>query len=335
MKKTIGQYLDNRADFFNWMNGSIYSIIALVAVIDSGMLDEIGEEPVSTRDLAARAGIPEDQMRRLVNFLVAHEIVALVGEGQVVATARVDALREGACYARCVAFGTAPAGPMLFEALREGVSAFEKYHGKPVFEYFRDHPADAATFAEFMSYQIERFLRFLHANHEFRPFRLVADIGGSEGGMLLSLLEHYPDASGILFDLPHVISRVANTVSASPGGERVELVGGSFFESVPAADLYLLRQVLHDWSDEECVRILASIAAAMEPGGRVAVIEHVLPETPAPTEGLATDIAMMVWANGRERMLSEFETLFGRAGFSLDRMTANPDGQSVMEAVLA
>src|SRR5690606_1010846 len=114
-----------------------------------------------------------------------------------------------------------------------------------------------------------------------------------EGGMLLSLLERYREASGILFDLPHVISRVGKTVKESPGGERVELIGGSFFESVPSADLYLLRQVLHDWTDEECVRILDSIAEAMDAQGRVAVIEHVLPEIPEPTEGLSTDIAMM------------------------------------------
>lgn len=334
MKKTIGQYLDDRGDFFNWMNGSIYSIVALIAVIDSGILDKIGEEPVSTGDLAADAGIPEDKMRRLVNFLIAHEIVASAGNGRIVATPRVRKLREAAAYPQCVAIG-APAGVKLYQALRDGVSAIEKHYGKPVFEYFRERPDRAAVFADFMEFQLERFLRFFHANHQFHPFCTVADIGGSQGGMLLSVLEHYPDARGILFDLPNVIAQAADRVSAASGGDRVELVGGSFFEGVPAADLYLLRQVLHDWTDDECVAILRSIHAAMEEGGRVAVIDHILPEIPAPTEGLATDIAMMVWASGQERTLSEFEALFGRAGFRLDRVTGNPDGQSVMEMVRA
>jgi len=155
------------------------------------------------------------------------------------------------------------------------------------------------------------------------------------GVFLLGMLEQHPGARGILFDLPDVVEIARPMVAASPLAERVEIVGGSFFESVPAADLYTLKQILHDWHDEECERILRSIRAAINPGGRLAVIDHLLGETPQPDEAQSTDVAMMVWDTGRERKQSEFEALFAATGFRLDRVTRNPSGHSVIEAVPA
>jgi hypothetical protein len=126
---------------------------------------------------------------------------------------------------------------------------------------------------------------------------------------------------------------VADGIKAAPEGDRVEVVGGSFFEEVPKADLYLIKMILHDWDDAECVKILETIRKAIPLGGRIAVIDYLLPEVPTPTEGLSMDLAMMIWDTGQERKLSEFEALFAAAGFRLDRVSENPHGQSVIEAV--
>ena len=91
--------------------------------------------------------------------------------------------------------------------------------------------------------------------------------------------------------------------------------------------------ILHDWNDEECTRILAAIHRAIDPRGRLAVIDHILSDAPAPDEAQSTDLAMMIWASGRERKLSEFEALLTASGFRLDRVTENPNGHSVIEAV--
>ena len=115
----------------------------------------------------------------------------------------------------------------------------------------------------------------------------------------------------------------------------VQFVGGSFFDEVPKADLYLLKVILHDWSDAECIAIRRTIAKAIKSGGRITVIDDLLPEPPAPTGGLSTDLAMMISATGQERKLSEFEALFEAAGLRLDRVTENPNSQSVIEAVPA
>jgi hypothetical protein len=170
-------------------------------------------------------------------------------------------------------------------------------------------------------------------HHPFQPFAAVADIGGSGGDLLLAVLEQYPGTRGILFDLPEVVERARPVIAASPLAERVEIVGGSFFERVPVADLYLLKQILHDWHDDECRQILGQIRAVIAPEGRVAVIDHLLGDVPAPDESQGTDIAMMLWDTGRERKRHEMEAVLVSSGFRVDRVTANPAGHSVVEAV--
>ena len=335
MELTIGRYLDSDDDFFNWINGASAALVVLSAAIESGLLDALGDEPAAIQALAVQTGIPEDKLDRLVNFLAAHEVVERVADGRVAQTPRTQRAREAAPAIQCVKFGSLAGGAQLYPALKQGKTAYELAYGKPVFEHLSTNPELGAVFGQFMGFMTRRDARFIFAHHAFEPFGIVADIGGSHGDLLLAMLEHHPEARGILFDLPHTVAQAEGFIGASPHADRVSLVGGSFFEQVPAADLYLLKQILHDWDDEECVAILKTIRKAIPPGGRVAVIDHVLAEVPTPSEGLTTDIAMMIWDTGRERRLSEFAALFEAAGFELDRVSENPQGHSVIEAVPA
>jgi hypothetical protein len=227
------------------------------------------------------------------------------------------------------------AGFLLDAALRSGVTSYEYRFGKPVFEHLRAHPETAVIFASFMAYLTKLVEDFVFTNHDFRAFDLAVDVGGSHGGLLLGLLARHPAARGIVFDLPEVTELVTDQICSAEHGDRVDVVGGDFFDSLPPADLYLVKMILHDWNDDDCISILRSIRAAIVPGGRVSVIEHLLPETPRPHPANAMDIAMLVWASGRERRLSEFGSLFDASGFRVDRVTENPLGQSVIEAIAA
>lgn len=332
--KTVGEHLDDPKEFFWWLNNSVSAFLVLHATVQAGLFDALGDEPQTIEELSARCDLPPDKLERLVNFLVAEQIVSLLSDGRVAATARSKRLPSVKTALACFMMYV-DAGQPLHLALRRNVTSYEHRFGKPVFEHLGENPEIAAIFAEFMGFLTTLVEEFVFTSHEFRPFDLAVDIGGSHGGLLLRLLDHHREARGIVFDLPEVASMVAPAIAAAEHGQRVEVIGGNFFESVPAGNLYLLKMILHDWNDDECVTILESIRRAMHPDGRVAIIDHVLPESPQPDPGNAMDIAMMVWATGRERKLSEFQALFDAAGLRLDRVSRNPLGQSVVEAVAA
>jgi hypothetical protein len=175
---------------------------------------------------------------------------------------------------------------------------------------------------------------FVFAHHRFEPFELAVDVGGSHGRLMMALLKAYSNARGIVFDLPKTAEQASRIIAESTVADRIEARGGDFFKSVPdGADLYLLKQILHDWGDEDCVKILSSIRAAIADRGRLAVIEYLLPDVSVNHPGFAMDIHMMVLSTGRERTLAEYEALLATAGFRLDRVTENAQGQSVAEFV--
>jgi hypothetical protein len=329
----IGRYFDNPDDIFNLLNGTFCLYTAANALNRAGVIAALLEGPASVDELSAKSGIPSDKLQRLLDLLIGHELIDCDADGVLRATERTRRLYDAYGFFESCEVGMM-AGSQLLPALRQGdKTPFELYFGEPVFEYFSKHPERAAPFGQMMGWMTRRVLRFLFAEHRFEPFQTVADIGGSMGDLVLAILGEYPGTKGILFDLPETVDMARPIVAQSPLADRVEIVGGSFFESVPAADLYTLKQILHDWHDDECEQILGHIRKAINPAGRVAVIDHVLSDKPAPDEAQSTDIAMMMWDTGRERHLADFERLFAATGFKLDRLTRNPNGHSVIEAV--
>jgi hypothetical protein len=140
---------------------------------------------------------------------------------------------------------------------------------------------------------------------------------------------------GIVFDLPSVVASAAAAATALGLADRSKAVSGDFFASVPEADLYLLKSILHDWNDERCVRILENCRRAMRRGGRVIVVEMLLGEIGEPGPSPIFDLLMMVILSGRERSLNEYRTLLERAGLRLEKNSPTSTALSVMEAVAA
>lgn len=167
--------------------------------------------------------------------------------------------------------------------------------------------------------------------YDFTRFEKIADIGGGHGLLLKTVLAKAPHAEGVLFDLPGVFEGFDSSVL----GDRVTTVGGDFFEAVPpGCDCYVMKHIIHDWSDDHCRRILGNIAKAMTPEGRVLVIEFVMPESAEPHPAKFMDLNMLaVTEGGTERTEREFEELFASAGLKLEAihpLTGSPIG--VVEA---
>ena len=336
MARKFSTFFDDLATGYDQFVQVITDVIVAELASQSGLARAVVRGPITFDALAAETGLPRDKVVRVVDYLRAHDLMGLSADGQVTQTKHTARLAEpkndGMWYA-CLTFLIA--GSQLTAGLRQGKPPFQLRYGKPVFEYFGENATARERFGHFMSFMTDLVVKFVHDNFKFAPFQVVADIGGSHGDLLFSVLERYPGTRGILFDLPGVIEHAEPAVRASAHAGRIEMVGGSFFEGVPAADLYLLKQILHDWSDAECLTILGSIRKAIKPNGRVVVVDYMLADDPKPTQGLCTDIAMMVWDTGRERRKSDFETLFAQAGFRLERIVENPMGHSVVEAILA
>jgi hypothetical protein len=139
---------------------------------------------------------------------------------------------------------------------------------------------------------------------------------------------------GILFDLPHVTERARKNIDAAGLSERCAIVGGNFFDAVPAgADAYMMRHIIHDWDDEKSLTILRNCHAAMSDAAKLLVVESVIPPGNDPFGGKFLDLVMLLIPGGKERTADEYRVLFHQAGFELTRIVPTDGEISVIEGV--
>jgi len=210
-------------------------------------------------------------------------------------------------------------------SVRTGRSASVEAFGAEYFDWLTAHPDAQTTFDAAMEQSSQLSGPSLVAGYDFSGVRRICDVGGGTGALLATVLAANPSASGVLFDLPEVIERAAPVLRAAGVRDRVELVGGSFFDTVPiGCDLYLLKAIMHDWADPECVTILSRIRDA-SPTARVVVVDQLMPTHRNPHPAKDSDLMMLVLTgSGRERTEADFATLVGRAGYIVNRVLPMP-----------
>jgi O-methyltransferase domain len=159
------------------------------------------------------------------------------------------------------------------------------------------------------------------AAYDFGKIGRIVDVGGSDGALLACILKRHPQLCGTVFDLPHVVSRSAEVLSAAGVMHRCETSGGSFFDRVPSGgDAYLLKFIIHDWDDAQAESILRCCRSAMVSQAKLLVVERIIAAPNEGADGKLSDLNMLVNAGGRERTLCEFEALFATAGFGIDQV---------------
>jgi hypothetical protein len=172
--------------------------------------------------------------------------------------------------------------------------------------------------------------------YDFSGLKTIVDVGGATGNLLTTVLAKATGARGVLYDLPHVVKDAPPLIQSRGMSDRVKIESGSFFDQVPAgADAYMLSHIIHDWSEAQCLTILGHVRKALNPGGRVLLIEMVLPPGNAPHPGKMLDIMMLVGPGGQERTELEYKALLEKAKFRLTRVVPTPSAVSVVEAVPA
>jgi hypothetical protein len=310
---------------------------ALWAAAHLKVADAVRDEATPLTEIAAASGTHPDSLRRLMNSLVSIGVFSSAGEdryghGELSAFLRsdhplsqrsfIDAIFGGEHYASWGAIG---------ESLRGGGTAFDSVYGMPVFDWYSRNPGPAQQFSHAMESTTRIIEMALLASWTPPPFELAVDVGGSRGTLAAGLLNFNPAGRAILFDLPDIVDAVRPTLA----NERMQAIGGNFFESVPEGDLYLLKLILHDWTDAQSETILRSIRAAIRPGGHVAIIENILPDQVGHHPGYLMDLNMMVMTGGRERTAAEFGALLERTGFRMESVTPTATPMGVVQAVAA
>jgi C-methyltransferase len=300
-------------------------------VAELGVADEVGDEPVSVAELASRCGANPDALDRILRLLAAHSIFEHRPDGYAHTEAsrllRSDHPMSMRAFSRMMGL---PVFAATFDALehsvRTGSPAVELVASKGLFPYLQEHPSEAEVFGQAMTAKAAADISAIHAAYDFSRFGMLADIGGGRGHLLRAVLDVVPNAQGVLFDLPEVID------SLDFEHERLTPQAGDFFvDPLPAADAYVLMEVIHDWADRECVAILSAIRRAASVGATVLVIEDVLPDKQADPRSRTLDVIMLSVTGGRERTVSQLGKLFDDSGFRLAGVTETTGAMRIVE----
>jgi len=303
------------------MNG-YHQTCVIVAASRLGIFEHLALGPLAEEALAERISADPRSLHRLLRALRSLSLVNGEREVGLTEIARLlvpnrYGLAEmstliGAEYLRSWAD--------LDYSVKTGLPSFDKIFGMTAWEHRKLHPELGEAFNRMTSGHANDEVRTIASTYDFSSHRHIVDVGGGSGYLLKAILERYPAVHATLFDLPQVVHAPLVV------GDRCAVIGGSFIESVPSGgDLYILKHILHDWSDEVCIATLTNVRNAIAPHGTLLVIESILPDRsidPAATQAITMlDLHMMTVLGGRERTLFEYEQLLTAGGFELATST--------------
>ena len=325
------------AQLFQMLNGFMVAR-ALSAVAELNVADALSQGPRHYTDLAKAIGAEERSLHRTMRTLGSTGVFAEPEPGTFALTPMSDLLRSDVpgSMRDMAAMITAeshwlPWGRFT-DTLRSGRSGPQHAFGTDIFSWFEraENKAQWELFNAAMTSLSSVAGGTIADSYDFRDVRRIVDVGGGHGLLLRTLLAKVPQATGVLFDLPGVVEGVTDTLDG-----RMECVGGDCFARVPAgADCYMMKHILHGFGDERCRDLLRNVVQAMDPAGKVLVLETVMPETPEPHPAKFMDLNMLAMTEGgSERTEQEFADLFESAGLRLQAVYPTKTPVSVIEAV--
>lgn len=336
-KVHIEMEMNHKDHIIRLLLGAVVSRAIYVAA-ELGVADLIKDQPKDSQTIADEIDANPKSLYRLMRMLAGHNIFreedegkfSLTPLGECLTSDHPDSLRAFICQEdepRWRSIGR------LKSSVINGLPAFDQIYGKNYFEYLAVDPKMNYRFELGMSNltieEDELIANILPAGDA----NTLVDVGGGRGGFIAEILKKNPSLHGILFELPHVVfpkdDLLLNGVE-----KRCEIVSGSFFESVPkGSDIYTLKRVLHDWNDRSGEMILKNCRNSMPPGGKVMVVEAIVPEGNGSDLIKDVDVYMMALFPGRERTEGEFRSLFDSAGLKLTNIIPTKSDLSIIEGV--
>jgi len=308
--------------------------------VELGLAEKLAAGPRTVSDLAHECRVHQRSLFRLLRTLAALGVLSQGHDGRFALTPLGEELREDHVGPLIRMFTRDPhwsSWGQLGHSIKTGERAFDHVHGMRDWDYYATHAEAGAVFDQAMSAITKPVAKAVAGAYDFSKFGVVADVGGGDGTMLIEILNRNPKTRGLIYDLPGVVGRTRHRLEAAGVQDRVELVGGSFLEKVPAgADLYMMKSIIHDWEDSDAHRILTHVrAAANEKGAPLLLVERVLGEHSASEDidNLLSDLNMMVNLGGQERTESEYASMLANCGYRLKTVIPTGTAFYILEAV--
>jgi hypothetical protein len=313
---------------------------ALYTATKLGIADLLKNGRRPTRDLAAASGTNEDALYRLLRALASVGVFSessprtfeLTAVAEPLRSDRDDSFRNMVLWmADEFHFHTYPE---MLHSVKTGETIVEKVYGDSCFDHLTKDKELGQVFNRAMTMFSKMLTPVVLEAYDFSLLngKTLVDIGGGHGHLLTAILKKYPGIRGVIFDLEHVLAGTRTRIGEQALAGRCEAAGGDFFVAVPPADAYLMKHIIHDWSDEKALTILKNCHRAGHGDVKVILIEAVLTPGNEPSFAKWLDLEMLLLPGGRERIEEDFAKLFERAGFRLTRVLQTKSPVCVLEA---
>lgn len=315
---------------FQILGGMIDSLI-LTSLIKNEVLESIDSGINTIDELAEKCKLNKNVLARTLRFA---SIIGLVG----ISEKKYSVTEVGRCFLKntpgslhsSASFLSAPPWRdswINFEhCLKTGEPAYDFVFGQPFFQFLDTNQEYGRPFYQIMTARTSMEAPIFADAYDFSPFETICDVGGGQGLLLKAILEKAQNSKGILFDMNSVVKEhVLGDITS-----RVDIVAGSFFDSIPSANCMVLKAIIHDWNDENSIKILTNCRKNLKPDGKILLIENVLEEPYSPMT-LFYDLHMQVMLGGAERTEQEFKILLESAGLKLSRIIPTKSPLKILE----
>lgn len=315
-----------------WISRAIYIAAKL------GIADHLHDQPQSAEELAGATGTHAPSLYRVLRALASVGVFAQDSDNRFRLTPLSETLRTDApgslrAFA-IVELGEEhyPAWGELLHSVRTGEIAFDHVFGMPIAEYYARHPENAKIFADAVTGMNLAMNNAVVSSYDFSSIGKIVDVRGGHGNLIVSILKANPEMKGVLLDKPPRIEGARARIEAEGIGDRCEVVGGDFFESVPpGGDAYILNGIIHNVDDARAVAVLRNCYRAMMEKGKLLLVEAVVPRGSEPHFSKFHDLILLVMTGGRERTEDEYRALLEASGFRLAKIVPTESPVSVIE----
>ena len=302
-----------------------------------GIADMLDEGPKSIQDLAIESKSHAPSLYRMMRALASVGVFSETEDKHFKLTPMAEYLKNGKMRSIALLFNSDwsdKAWGYFINSVKTGDTAFEKAYGMPLVDWLEENPLAAEVFNEANAIKAASSHSAIVNAYDFSDINMLTDVGGGLGVLMEKILIANSAMKGIVADIPSVIQKTREMIQARGIEDRCQAVECDFFKKVPSgSDAYLMSNILHDWSDEQCRIILTNCKHAMKKESRILLVEMIVPPGNEPSVAKLLDLEMFVMTGGRERTEAEFKDLFEASGFKLSRIIPTEENICIIEGL--